>query len=323
MSTPGSDGLYSVDEIIVAQATFTSSVKLDPPGGRMGLGLNVAGKSRKAWSAPSSDAASEWRFSYRVTAIDRGDTDGVSVPSGRLSPKRPPEEDEDDPADAEDAELVSAADAELAASLTHLGYGPFERHYVQARPALPEIVDIEAVSSPPAYPGVYVAVPGADRIVIRVHFSEVVTAAGEVVLHLRVPRGGDSERAPGRALLVSGSGTRALDFAYTVRAEDDGETLQVAAGALELASGAYVRDWRGERDALVTHAGFVRFEDQEIAPLSPLPEIVDIELISEPGVFGVLRGGDGSRHAALRPADDVECGAEAARGSGRGSAGAN
>ena len=116
-----------------------------------------------------------------------------------------------------------------------------------------------------------------DTIRIRLTFSEAVNVTGTPRLKLDFSSGTGDEKWAGYA---SGSGTKTLEFAYTV-AQDDVSRAGVAvlASTLELNGGA-IRSAATEADARLLHAGLDHDPNHKVAGV-PLP--LSVALSSDAG----------------------------------------
>ena len=195
-------------------------------------------------------------FSYGLEKGDR-DNDGVVVPAGSLT------------YDA-GTTLKGLGPHGQDAVPTHDEY-EFPEHLVNVPPPVPEILDIDVVSSPGS-DGTYAT---GDHILVDVRFSAPVFAEGNhgaIALNLEV---GDAVKQAG---YVGGTGADTLKLLYEVKEDDaDGDGVRVPEDALSLGTGVTLKD-AAKQDADLTHRAYGPFESHRVN--APLAEIVDIEVVS-------------------------------------------
>ncbi len=106
----------------------------------------------------------------------------------------------------------------------------------------------------------------AENIRVTVTFDEAVTVTGDPVFEIRV--GGPAPAVTKNALYVSGSGTTALVFEYTVVADDrDNNGIWIEANALKL-NGGTIRD-SDNNNADITHARLGTQSGHRVDPTPP------------------------------------------------------
>ena len=265
----------------------TSVSILDPPGGEFNAGdriealvefdrvvhvtgapaltLSIGARNRAASFAGGSGTRT-LRFGYTVVAADRDD-DGVSVPANALS------------------EGLIADDAGNVADRRFRAVPPDSRWTVDGSVVGDVNASLEITSDPED--GMWYGL--GENIEIELHFhtpgnptdSVRVHATGDPVLLLEI--GGGTVNAA----LVSGSGTDALTFRYTVRAGDyDNDGISIGPNAL---SGGTIVTATGEA------------VDRRFAPLranqthkvdAVEPSVFGVEITSDPGTDDTYVAGD-------------------------------
>ena len=216
-----SDGPYTVDDDIEVTVTFSEAVTVDTASGTPQIPLVVGTNTRQAaYTSGSTTAALV--FTYTVVAGET-DADGVSIVENTLSGNSGTIQN----SDGTDAVLDHPA---VAADTAH------------AVDTTAPTVDTVAISTTGPY--------GVDGVIdVTVTFDEVVTVdttGGTPQIPLMV---GTATR---QAAYISGIGTAALVFTYTVVAGDnDANGVSIASNTLALNSGA-IRDAAGN-DAELDH----------------------------------------------------------------------
>ena len=214
-SSAGADGSYGAGEEIEAAVRFSAPVTVDVSGGTPTLGLSLGGAARRAGYAGGSGTAA-LRFVYTVT--------------------------EDDPVGGRTR--IVANSLRLNGATVRDGRGNDAALGFETPPA----VTGASIASSPGEDGVYGA---GETVAATLRFSKEVTvdtAGGTPALGLAL--GG----AARRAAYESGSGTRALRFAYAVTAADGAvRAIEVVADSLSRGGGT-IRDGDG-RDADLAHPG--------------------------------------------------------------------
>ena len=214
-SSPGADGSYGAGEEIAAAVRFSAPVTVDLSGGTPTVGLALGGAARRAAYAGGSGTAA-LGFVYTVT--------------------------EDDPVGGR-ARIV-ANSLRLNGATVRDGRGNDAALVFETPPAVTGI----SIATSPGEDGVYGA---GEAVAATLRFSKqmtVDTAGGTPALGLAL--GG----AARRAAYESGSGTRALRFAYAVTDGDGAvRAIEVVADSLSRGGGT-IRDGDG-RDADLAHPG--------------------------------------------------------------------
>ena len=217
-SDPGADRTYTVGDVIRIAATFTEPVSVT---GAPQLQLTI-GNTRRTASYRLGSNTAELSFAYEVLADDKDD-DGVAIPAVNLG-------------------LPAGAVVEdfsgNAARTGHAGLADQPDHTVDGMQDLvaPEVTAVE-VDSNPGRGGIYRT---DEEIRLLLRFSEEVTVTGTPQLELTI---GAVARA---AAYVSGSGTAALVFGYTVeRGDRDDDGISAEADRLSTPAGAAIADEAG------------------------------------------------------------------------------
>ena len=242
---------YTTGEAIQARVTFNENVSVtDTPQ----LALQIGGATKKANYASGSGTAA-LVFEYTVAAGDT-DADGVSIGANALS--------------LNSGTIGDAA--ENVATLTHTAVSDNASHKVDT--TAPEIVSNGvAITSTTAH---YTA---GEAIQATVTFTENVIVTGTPQLTLQI--GGTTKTAG----YVSGSGTAALVFAYTVAAGDtDADGISIGANALGLNSGT-IGD-AAENAAVLTHTAVSADSAHQVDTTTPSIDTITFTSTTAPYTAG-------------------------------------
>ena len=276
VSSPLQGDTYGRGETIEFEVTFDEPVVISSSGtlhASLFVGAGSGGTERRADYVPATDTStpSTLRFRYTVQESD-ADSDGVAVGANALavggaadgSPKGGGTITSD----------ATGFDADLSSDSMS-----FPNHKVDGSVLLVEPPGVTkiAISSTPANGAFFT---DGEEILIDVDFSDTVTVSGDEV-SLALDIGGGSQTASFVQVVENTSAQvniHRLVFAYIVQPGDvDGNGIRVPANALAVSGTTTVRD-RYDRDAVLTHDAF-EFPDHLVNP--PLPEITDIEIVSE------------------------------------------
>ena len=215
VSTPLTSTTYGQVELIDVEVTFARAVVVT---GTPQLGLGIATFTRQA-NYVGGTGTSTLTFRYRVQPTDI-DTNGISIAASALT--------------LNGGAINDARDGTTAATLG-LGSAAISddtNHRVDGTHQVAPTVSSVSITSSPDTSGVY---GQAAPIRVRVGFNLLVWVVGTPQLALGI---GSETR---QAAYVSGSGTDALVFQYTVQPTDmDPDGISVAATALTL-NGATIR----------------------------------------------------------------------------------
>ena len=252
VSAPGGADIGLADSYVVAETvrvavTFDRAVTVDSSAGLPSLGLDVNGRTETA-SFEKGEGSASMVFRWTVVPGPGGvttladnpdnDTDGIAVAADALQ--------------ANDA-AIGDPDTGTPADLSHPALPDQAAHKVLRAPIQPLPADALAMRSTPAAGAVYGA---GEEIRVALTFTGPVLVEGTPLLALDL--GGTARQVAYSA----GSGTRTLEFAYTVQAGDlDEDGLSVADGAAPTLDDATVTDSRGGPTVLTV----------------PLPGLVDLD----------------------------------------------
>ncbi len=247
-----STGPYALDEDIEVTVTFSEAVTVS---GTPEIILMV-GASTSRVTFLSGSGSTALVFTYTVQAGD-SDTDGVGIDADAL-------------AQAGGSTIQDAAGND--ATLTHIAVDEAPANAVDTTaPA----VDTVEISSDGPY--------GVDGVIdVTVTFDEAVTVSGTPEIALTV---GTTTR---QATAVSGTGTAALVFSYTVVAgENDDNGVSIAVNALAQAGGSTIQDAAGN-DAALAHDAVVAALDQVVDTTTsgPAAQVTAPVLLTESNLNG-------------------------------------
>ena len=250
-------GPYGLGDNIEVTVTFGEDVTVDTTGGTPQITLMVDSTTRST-TAVSGSGNTALVFTYTVAAGEN-DTDGVSIVANTLALNGGTIQD----AAGNDAAL---AHGEVAAAVDQV---------VDTTAPTVSMVDITSTGSPYGVDGV---------IDVTVTFSEAVTVSGTPQIALTV---GTTTR---QTTYISGTGTAALVFTYTVVVGDnDDDGVSIAADALAQAGSSTIRDAAGN-DAALAHGEVAAVRDEHVVdstmPSDPSARVIAPVPLTESNLNG-------------------------------------
>jgi hypothetical protein len=224
VSSTTPDGSYKVGDTIFLTVTFDQAVVVDGSGGTPTLLLETGGIDHGA-TYVSGSGSNTLTFAYTVQAgdastdLDYASTSALALNGGTVR-------------------SGAGVDAVLTLPATGGASSIAGQHAIVVDGVAPTVVSVDAPAN-----GTYVAGQTLD---LTVNYSEAVTvdtAGGTPRIAVTLDTGGTAY-----AEYISGSGTTALVFRYTVAAGQDDATGIALAGAID-ANGGVIRDAVGNAEA--------------------------------------------------------------------------
>ena len=250
-STPSSNSTYKLGDTIQATVTFSGNVTVDTTDGTPQLTLKI-GAAYRAANYIGGATTADLLFRYTVAAGD-ADTDGIEIESNQLS--------------LNGGTITDSIGN--AAGLKHTALGAQPTHKVDG--VAPTVSSV-SISSTPSSSSTYKL---GDTIQVQMTFSETVDVTGTPRVTLTI---GTANRA---AAYVSGSGSTALVFAYTVVSGDtDTDGISIAANRLVL-NGGTIKDAAGNA-ATLTHTALSVQASHKVDAIVPVIPNNGIRITSTP-----------------------------------------
>ena len=229
-SDAGDDRAYARGESIRVAVTFSKAVDVTGPP-RLKIDFS-SGAGGEKWAAYASGSGTKMlEFAYTVAARDLS-TDGVAVLANTL--------------ELDGGTIRSASSAGENANLAHAGLAHDPNHRVDGTPSVSGV----ALSSDAGDDDTYGL---GETIGVRLTFNEAVTVTGTPRVKLDFSSEAGDEKW---AAYASGSGTKMLEFAYTV-AQGDASSAGVAvlANTLALNGGTIRSSSSAGYNAKLAHVG--------------------------------------------------------------------
>ena len=264
---PAGGDTYELGETIAVQVDFDTPVTV---AGAPRVQVTVGSRTRHAaFSSASRAAVTTLSFEYTVQADDR-DADGIGIPANAIL--------------LDGGSITDSARAGIVAILGHAPVPADGTRKVDGSRVTTPAVSAISFAGRPAGGDTYVR---GETIRVAVAFDRRVTVSGSPQVALLIDSGSRSAR-----FASAGAGGTALDFEYTVQAQDlDPDGIAIAADAIAL-NGGTIRAADGVTDAELAHAALAADATRKVDGRIAGPVVSSISFTGAPLAGGTYQRGE-------------------------------